>query len=210
MPALGLHCGMGDLVPWPGIQPGFPTVEARNLTHWTLGKSQHGFFFFARMTPHTGLLENNRWLLIWGLCHISAGADGGYAFLAATCMGVPYLQRAPHQGTWSNTPYWWWGCWPPGSVCSVPSRHNRCFFILPAADRKSERRHLEMMQICYFSWTLLVDWPQESPSRRLTSRLHLSSISTFCSSPGISQGLWTQEDAIIKKKKENNVCPFEG
>ena len=44
--------------------------------------------FFARIAPHTGLLENNRWLLIWGLCHISSGADGGYAFLAATCMGV--------------------------------------------------------------------------------------------------------------------------
>ena len=53
-------------------------------------------------------------------------------------------------------------------VCSIPSRYDRCFFILPAADRKSGRRHLEMMQICYFSWTLLVDWPQESPSRRIS------------------------------------------
>ena len=201
------HVGSSSLtgdptwVPYSGGSESY-TLDPREVPTWV--------FFFARMTPHTGLLENNRWLLIWGLCHISTGADGGYAFLAATCMGMPYLQRAPHQGTWSNTPYWWWGCWPPGSVCSVPSRHNRCFFILPAADRKSGRRHLEMMQICYFSWTLLVDWPQESPSRRLSPPGFTCQAFLLSALPQESHKGCELRRMPSLKKKENNVCPFEG
>ena len=30
-----LRCGMWDLVPWPGIEPGTPALGARNLKHWT-------------------------------------------------------------------------------------------------------------------------------------------------------------------------------
>ena len=33
--ALGLSCGMQDLVPWPGIEPGPPALGVRNLSHWT-------------------------------------------------------------------------------------------------------------------------------------------------------------------------------
>ena len=28
-------CGMWDLVPWPGIEPGPPALGARSLSHWT-------------------------------------------------------------------------------------------------------------------------------------------------------------------------------
>ena len=31
----GLNCGMWDLVPWPGIEPGPPSLGAQNLSHWT-------------------------------------------------------------------------------------------------------------------------------------------------------------------------------
>ena len=30
-----LSCGMWDLVPWPGIEPGPPALGARSLRHWT-------------------------------------------------------------------------------------------------------------------------------------------------------------------------------
>ena len=29
------NCGMWDLVPWPGMQPGSPALEAWSLSHWT-------------------------------------------------------------------------------------------------------------------------------------------------------------------------------
>ena len=42
-----LNCGMWDLVPWPGIEPGPPTLEVRNLSHWTTREvSELVFFFF--------------------------------------------------------------------------------------------------------------------------------------------------------------------
>ena len=31
----GLSCGMWDLVPWPGIEPGSPVLETWSLSHWT-------------------------------------------------------------------------------------------------------------------------------------------------------------------------------
>ena len=31
----GLNCGLWDLVPWPGIEPGLPALGAQNLSHWT-------------------------------------------------------------------------------------------------------------------------------------------------------------------------------
>ena len=33
--ALGLNCSMQDQVPWPGIEPQFPVLEAKSLSHWT-------------------------------------------------------------------------------------------------------------------------------------------------------------------------------
>ena len=33
--ALGLSCGMWDLVPWWGIEPRPPALEAQSLSHWT-------------------------------------------------------------------------------------------------------------------------------------------------------------------------------
>ena len=33
--ALGLTCGMRNLVPWPGIEPRPPALEARSLNCWT-------------------------------------------------------------------------------------------------------------------------------------------------------------------------------
>ena len=32
---LGLSCGMQDLVPWPGIEPGPPVLGLWSLRHWT-------------------------------------------------------------------------------------------------------------------------------------------------------------------------------
>ena len=30
-----LHCGLQDLVPWPGIEPEAPGLGAQSLSHWT-------------------------------------------------------------------------------------------------------------------------------------------------------------------------------
>ena len=34
-----LCCGI--LVPWPGIEPAPPALEAQSLNHWTAGEVQH-------------------------------------------------------------------------------------------------------------------------------------------------------------------------
>ena len=34
MAVLGFNCNMWDLVPWPGIKPRPPALEARSLSHW--------------------------------------------------------------------------------------------------------------------------------------------------------------------------------
>ena len=33
---LDLHCGMWDLVPWPGIKLASPALEVQSLNHWTI------------------------------------------------------------------------------------------------------------------------------------------------------------------------------
>ena len=38
--ALGLSCGMWDLVPWPGIEPGPTVLGEWSLSYWTPAKSQ--------------------------------------------------------------------------------------------------------------------------------------------------------------------------
>ena len=35
LPAVGLGCGMWDLVPWPGIEPEPPALGVWSLSHWT-------------------------------------------------------------------------------------------------------------------------------------------------------------------------------
>ena len=35
MTALSLSCGMWDLVPWPGIEPGCSSLRAQRVSHWT-------------------------------------------------------------------------------------------------------------------------------------------------------------------------------
>ena len=46
-----LCCSMWDLVPWPGIEPGPPALEAKSLSHWTTREvPKFGFFFFKDTT----------------------------------------------------------------------------------------------------------------------------------------------------------------
>ena len=46
-----LSCGMWDLVSWPGIVPGPPTMGAQSLSHWTTRKvslsNLYVFYFFS-------------------------------------------------------------------------------------------------------------------------------------------------------------------
>ena len=44
----GLSCGMRDLVPWPGIEPGPPALGAWSLNHWTI-KEVPDFFIFKHI-----------------------------------------------------------------------------------------------------------------------------------------------------------------
>ena len=39
-----LSCGMWDLVPWPGIEPGLPALGASSLSHWTNREVSHCSF----------------------------------------------------------------------------------------------------------------------------------------------------------------------
>ena len=50
---MGLLCGMWDLVPWPGIEPGSPALGVWCLTHWTT-REIPGFFFSAALGLHCG------------------------------------------------------------------------------------------------------------------------------------------------------------
>ena len=44
-----LHCGMWNIVSWPGIEPGFPTLGAWNLSHWTTREVPVGPIFLIRL-----------------------------------------------------------------------------------------------------------------------------------------------------------------
>ena len=38
-----LSCGLWDLVPWPGIEPGTPALAAQCLSYWTTREVLEGF-----------------------------------------------------------------------------------------------------------------------------------------------------------------------
>ena len=51
-------CSKRDLIPWPGIEPGLPSLGARSLSHWTTGKVPPPFslyFFLSRFLGHHSL-----------------------------------------------------------------------------------------------------------------------------------------------------------
>ena len=87
-------CAMRDLVPWPGIKPGSPTLEAWSLSH------QHTFneFLCAR---HWGIefVFLKKSLISW-----RGKSD--------TCINV--------LNDWLNRPWnWWWNCEVLKDGCSV-------------------------------------------------------------------------------------------
>ena len=49
--ALGLSCGMRDLVPWPGMEPGPPALGAQSLNHWTTREVPWGCLLMAKPWP---------------------------------------------------------------------------------------------------------------------------------------------------------------
>ena len=58
----GPHCSMQDLVPWPGIEPGLPALEARSLSHWTTRKVLRPEIFYSDKTVDA---EGKRDELCW-------------------------------------------------------------------------------------------------------------------------------------------------
>ena len=61
-----LSCGMWDLVSWPGIEPGPPTLGAQSLSHWTTRKvslsNLYAFYFFSwwlRMANTSSIMANS-------------------------------------------------------------------------------------------------------------------------------------------------------
>ena len=46
--ALGLSCGMWDLVPWPGIKPGLPALGLRSLSHWITWEVLEGKYWVGQ------------------------------------------------------------------------------------------------------------------------------------------------------------------
>ena len=55
----GLNCGMWDLVPWPGIEPGPPILTVQRLSHWTNSEVSSAFFF------HNINIYCFIWILYW-------------------------------------------------------------------------------------------------------------------------------------------------
>ena len=60
--ALGLRCGMWDLVSWPGLEPGPPALGAWCLNRWTTMEVLEGCLLILNLFLHVDLLPT--WSLI--------------------------------------------------------------------------------------------------------------------------------------------------
>ena len=61
-----LSCTMQDLVPWPGVEPGSPALEARSLNHWTI-REVPGFYFWVSLKTERGnwISYSEKWTSSW-------------------------------------------------------------------------------------------------------------------------------------------------
>ena len=53
--APGLNCTMGDLVPWPGIEPRPPALGVQSLNHWTTREVSAIIFYFSHSDMCVGV-----------------------------------------------------------------------------------------------------------------------------------------------------------
>ena len=79
--ALGLSCGMWDLVPWPGIELGRPALGAWSLSHWT-----------TREAPSSGTFQMTQLF-----------TSGGQS------IGVSASTSVLSMNTQDRSPLWWTG-----------------------------------------------------------------------------------------------------
>ena len=54
---LSLHCGMWDLVPWPGIEPRPPALGAPSLIHWTTREIPYTWHFKLVILGKKGIIN---------------------------------------------------------------------------------------------------------------------------------------------------------
>ena len=56
-----LSCGMWDLVPWPGIEPGPPALGAQSLSHWTTREVPLTLLIEAQLTFNISFRCTTQW-----------------------------------------------------------------------------------------------------------------------------------------------------
>ena len=83
MAALGLSCGMWDLVPWPGIEPGPPASVVWCLSHWTTKEIPELLEYV-----HLCLSSHLETFLANILCHCPCLFLLGSNYTVCVCMGV--------------------------------------------------------------------------------------------------------------------------
>ena len=86
-------CGMWDLIPWPGVEPGPPALGMQSLSHWTTREALDFFFF-----PYEGFFSDHD---IWS-CFLG--------FLQ-TCRWPLLYHLAVALGTYHNLRLLYFACW---------------------------------------------------------------------------------------------------
>ena len=72
-----LSCGMWDLVPWPGMEPGPPALGARSLNHWTTREVPIFILKSSFSSPRIWV-----WKMLWNTEVGKSGCDVGYMLIA--------------------------------------------------------------------------------------------------------------------------------
>ena len=101
---LDLSCGMWDLVPWLGIEPGPPALGAQSPSHWTTREVLYFLSFWWQLFLH---MWTDPIVLICISLMISH---------------VEYLARDFYRAEWAGTRKWYWAFadgLSKGGCCSV-------------------------------------------------------------------------------------------
>ena len=101
----GLSCRMWDLVPWLGIEPGSPALEARSLNHWITREIPTNIFknnYYASdstLREYNGQQRNS--LPWWGFCS-SGRRQTINQINKKLCQTVLYMEKSKTKQTRSE------------------------------------------------------------------------------------------------------------
>ena len=91
-------CGMWDLVPWPGIDPGPPALGARSLNHWTTREVPNYYLFSfcphctacGILVPWPGIESVSPVVEVWSLNHCAAREVPGFCYSCCCIRLLPW------------------------------------------------------------------------------------------------------------------------